>query len=296
MKTIYQLQQIANRLRQVTEANSISPEDTFGLQSDVLEYLADMEQNAEGLGIRKVYKSYSLMVADCSAPIGTNGKPLRFGQLVAIYNLSDPVQPENGNVYAWQKDAWLLMGKLGGIGDIAQNFPPTYYSEEEMLTFGSLGTRLGNKNNTQTYLSVFSRQYQLQDGQTAVYEFTCFNSQQQNGESWLACVGTTELTQTSEKLVVLRNDNWENVQWGNDGISSNFNWDTFLTDMHDSFVVMNFIYHNGAITIRANITTETGLTFYEQFTKQGLEGPVYVGLSVEKAHLYINSTTVKENE
>ena len=120
MKTIYELQQIANRLRQVTEVNSISPEDTFGLQSDILEYLADMEQNAEGLGIHKVYASYAAMVADASAPVGSNGKALRFGQLVVIYNSANTTQAESGNVYAWQKGntgaaAWLLMGNLGSV-------------------------------------------------------------------------------------------------------------------------------------------------------------------------------------
>lgn len=120
MKTIYQLQQIAARLREVTEVNSISPEDTFGLQADVLEYLADMEQNAEGLGIHKVYASYAAMVADASAPVGSNGKALRFGQLVVIYDSNNTTQAESGNVYAWQKGntgaaAWLLMGNLGSM-------------------------------------------------------------------------------------------------------------------------------------------------------------------------------------
>lgn len=120
MKTIYQLQQIADRLRAVTEVNGISPEDTFGLQADVLEYLADMEQNAEGLGIHKVYASYAAMVADASAPVGSNGKALRFGQLVVIYDSSNTTQAESGNVYAWQKgntgaSAWNLMGNLGSI-------------------------------------------------------------------------------------------------------------------------------------------------------------------------------------
>ena len=120
MKTIYELQQIADRLRASTEVNSISPEDTFGLQADVLEYLADMEQNAEGLGIHQVYASYAAMLADASAPVGSNGKPLRFGQLVVIYDSSNTTQAESGNVYAWQKgytgaSAWKLMGNLGSV-------------------------------------------------------------------------------------------------------------------------------------------------------------------------------------
>lgn len=90
MKTIYELQQEAIRLRQVKEVDSISPEETFGLHADTLAYLADMEQNADGLGIHQVYKSYAAMKADSTAPIGSNGKPLRFGQLVAIYDAIIP--------------------------------------------------------------------------------------------------------------------------------------------------------------------------------------------------------------
>lgn len=119
MKTIYELQQEAIRLRQVKEVDSISPEETFGLHADTLAYLADMEQNAEGLGIHKVYKSFAAMNADNSAPVGTNGKPLRFGQLVAVYDKDNQSQAENGNIYAFQKGAgWLLMGNLNSIGEI----------------------------------------------------------------------------------------------------------------------------------------------------------------------------------
>lgn len=121
MKTIYELQQEAIRLRQVKEVDSISPEETFGLHADTLAYLADMEQNAEGLGIHKVYKSFAAMNEDSSAPVGTNGKPLRFGQLVAIYDKDNQSQAENGNIYAFQKGAeagWLLMGNLNSIGEI----------------------------------------------------------------------------------------------------------------------------------------------------------------------------------
>lgn len=124
MKTIYELQKEANRLRGITEVDSISPEETFGLQADVLSYLSDMEQNADGLGIHQVYKSYAAMNADSKAPAGSNGKLLRFGQLVAIYDAKNSTQAESGNVYAFQKgndtDPWLLMGNLGSIYALQQ--------------------------------------------------------------------------------------------------------------------------------------------------------------------------------
>ena len=104
MKTIYELQKEALRLRQVTDVDSISPEDAFGLHADTLAYLADMEQNADGLGIHQVYKSYAAMKADGTAPVGTNGKPLRFGQLVAIYDANNSTQAESGNVYASKRE------------------------------------------------------------------------------------------------------------------------------------------------------------------------------------------------
>lgn len=121
MESIYSLQQRADTLRQKTLVDSISPEEVGSLHADTLAYLADMEQNAEGLGIHKVYKSFAAMNADSSAPIGTNGKPLRFGQLVAVYDKDNLSQAENGNIYAFQKGAevgWLLMGNLNSIGEI----------------------------------------------------------------------------------------------------------------------------------------------------------------------------------
>lgn len=124
MKSIYELQKEASRLRAVTETDSISPEDAFGLHADTLTYIAYMEQNADGLGIHQVYKSYAAMEADSSAPVGSNGKALRFGQLVAIYDADNSTQKESGNVYAYQKgdtdEPWLLMGNLGSIYALQQ--------------------------------------------------------------------------------------------------------------------------------------------------------------------------------
>lgn len=125
MKSIYSLQQRADTLRQKTLVDSISPEEVGSLHADTLAYLADMEQNAEGLGIHKVYKSFAAMNADSSAPVGTNGKPLRFGQLVAVYDKDNQSQAENGNIYAFQKGAeagWLLMGNLNSIGEDVDSF------------------------------------------------------------------------------------------------------------------------------------------------------------------------------
>lgn len=133
MDTIYNLQRRAASLRSKTQTDSITPEDVGGLQYDTLAYLADMEQNLDGLGIRKVYLSVTDMQAD-GAPVGTNGKALRLGQLVTIYNPSAPTADGTGNVYAYQKPGWLLVGYIGllsGVSaDIKYLLQNTYYLQE----------------------------------------------------------------------------------------------------------------------------------------------------------------------
>lgn len=114
MKSIYELQQIADHLRGAREVNSISAEDTFGLHADELDYIASLERRADVLGIRKVYKTKAEMDADAAAPVGTDGKAIRFGQLASIWNGDDATAADNGMVYAWQgaEKAWLAVGKL----------------------------------------------------------------------------------------------------------------------------------------------------------------------------------------
>lgn len=117
MDSIFNLQKRATDLRNKTQVDSITPEEVGGLQYDILAYIAYMEQNNGGLGIRKVYTSTTAMNAD-SNPIGSNGKPLRLGQLVTIYNPSTPTAEGTGNVYSYQKPGWQLVGSIGGVYEL----------------------------------------------------------------------------------------------------------------------------------------------------------------------------------
>ncbi len=121
MDTIYNLQSRADELRKKTETESISAEMVGALHADTLDYVVDLERNLDGLGIRKIYKTYAAMTAEGEAPTGTNGKALRYGQLVTVYDGANTAQAESGNIYAWQTgqgaSAWLLVGNLGNIAD-----------------------------------------------------------------------------------------------------------------------------------------------------------------------------------
>jgi hypothetical protein len=122
MDTIYHLQQRADELRKKTETDSISAEMVGGLHADTLDYLSDLERNIDVLGVRRVYKTFAAMSAEGDAPTGTNGKALRYGQLVTVYDADNTSQAESGNIYAWQtgtgESAWLLVGNLANISSV----------------------------------------------------------------------------------------------------------------------------------------------------------------------------------
>ena len=111
MDTIYSLLKRAKELKEKSQVDSITPEEVGKLHEDTLAYIASLEQSTDGLGIKKVYQSKSAMEADTD-PVGTNGKTLRYGQLVSIYDDTHTDSSENGNIYAYQKPGWLLMGKV----------------------------------------------------------------------------------------------------------------------------------------------------------------------------------------
>ena len=111
MDTIYSLLKRAKELKEKSQVDSITPEEVGKLHEDTLAYIASLEQSADGLGIKKVYQSKAAMEADTN-PVSTNGKALRYGQLVSIYDDTHADSSENGYIYAYQKPGWLMMGKV----------------------------------------------------------------------------------------------------------------------------------------------------------------------------------------
>lgn len=120
MSTIYELMQRAATLRKKNETDSISPEEVGGLHFDTLGYLNDFEQRSSALGILRVYPSVAELQADAQSPLSSAGKPLKYGQLVCVYNEDTPSADGNGNVYAYTRPGWILVGNLGDVAGIEQ--------------------------------------------------------------------------------------------------------------------------------------------------------------------------------
>lgn len=137
MDTIYSLLKRAKELKEKSQVDSITPEEVGKLHEDTLAYIASLEQSADGLGIKKVYQSKSAMEADTD-PVGTNGKTLRYGQLVSIYDDAHADSSENGNIYAFQKPGWLLMGKVSGGNTILPIVQETGYHEDKIMSQKSI--------------------------------------------------------------------------------------------------------------------------------------------------------------
>ena len=155
---------------------------------------------------------------------------------------------------------------------------------------------VGNEDNSINYMGDFSQTLQLTDGQMATFEFTNYSAKEANSQNWLACAskGETFSSVAEDLLVVLRADNWEIVQWANTGITSNYNWDIFKDEMDESSVVVTFKYQDGKVTIHADITAKSGNTYFEEFTKENVEGTISVCMSVEKAHLIVTKAEVSD--
>lgn len=95
----------AEALATKTASGSITPEEVGYLIRDVATYISEVEREGGTLGVRKVYPSITAMQAD-NDPQGDDGKPLRRGNLVAIYDREHPKAEDNGRIYVYTGSSW----------------------------------------------------------------------------------------------------------------------------------------------------------------------------------------------
>ena len=92
MATIYELKRRAQELSAKKDSLSISPEEVGGLIDETLDVINEAEKNQIGLGIRNTYTTVAEMNADSTSPVGSDEKPLKFGQIVTVYDENTPMQ------------------------------------------------------------------------------------------------------------------------------------------------------------------------------------------------------------
>ena len=113
MISLIDIKNRADQLSAKTEAGSITPEEVGALIADLALYAQGSERDGSTLGIRKVYPTLEAMQAD-TTPIGDSGKPLRRGNLVAIYSEERAQSdPNSGLVSMWTGSGWTSIARIG---------------------------------------------------------------------------------------------------------------------------------------------------------------------------------------
>ena len=161
-------------------------------------------------------------------------------------------------------------------------YKAAHEEEEYLYTVGAEDLSDGYKGQVGPALTV-------ENGQTAHFEFKNISKAEANYQNWVLLVN-----ENSEEKVALRADNWENVSWGNEGCVSDYNWDTFTSDMNGSTVSMDVAYLDGKVTMTAVITTADGKTYNYSYTKDGFTAEsVEVALSEEASYLTVYKADVE---
>ena len=101
----------AEELSHKTTAGSITPEVVGNLLRDIISYVAEVEREGGTLGVRKVYPTVAAMQADTSPQL-EGGRPLRSGNLVAIYDSEHTDATDNGRIYVYTGEGWTEIAHL----------------------------------------------------------------------------------------------------------------------------------------------------------------------------------------
>lgn len=125
--------------------------------------------------------------------------------------------------------------------------------------------KVGSTSMNTGYLAAFSDPYTLKKGETVRFMFYNHCKKATNWENWLLCCYNN--TSRSTNYFILRADNWEDKAGGNNGCTSNFNWDTFKADMDGALVNMTVTYStDGKVVMKSTITTTSGKVYNYDYT------------------------------
>lgn len=124
---------------------------------------------------------------------------------------------------------------------------------------------VGATNFSTGYLTSFSEPYTIKKGESARFKFYNYSKGTSNWENWLLAVYNN--TARSTNYFVLRADNWEDKAASNNGCTSDFDWNTFKTDMNGALVDMSLSYTAaGEVFMTSTIKTTSNKTYKYSYT------------------------------
>lgn len=162
------------------------------------------------------------------------------------------------------------------------------------------GTVVGNEDCSTPWWSAFSKDYSVEEGTSETITFWNYTSGRENFHNFLVILKDVD---TAKEYAVLRADNWGwlNADASNilpDGNKqSNWNWDTYKTDMDGAKVELTVTNKGNTADVKANITTKAGKKYYQNYTGIAItDGALDFCLTVEGGYLIVQEPVTGETE
>ncbi len=150
------------------------------------------------------------------------------------------------------------------------------------------------KNTTLGYDVNLSADYTLQADKKVEFKFYNYTVATDNFKSWVLGVSNVAHgVDGFERLIMLRNDNFENVAWDNTGCVNDFNWDTFAADMNGSLVDMVVeLTTDGVFKMTSTITTTSKKVYNYSYAKTLSGKPSQVNVFFTGENSYIDGSSI----
>ncbi len=164
----------------------------------------------------------------------------------------------------------------------AEETTPVYYPES------------ATKNTSMGYDTNLSADYTLNAGKKIEFKFYNYTVATDNYKSWV--LGVSNVAHDADgftRLIMLRNDNWDNVAWSNAGCVSDYDWTTFAADMNGSLVDMVVeLTTDGVFKMTSTITTTSNKVYNYSYSKTLSDKPSKVNVFFTGENSYIDGSSV----
>ena len=151
---------------------------------------------------------------------------------------------------------------------------------------------VGADDNSTPFWSAWSDYVNLTGNGTIHYEFYNFGSGANNWNNWVLAItnGVIRNGEGYEEYLILRNDHFG---WGtlyeSTTLTSEYNWDTFISEMNGAHVDMDITRYGSTVTVKAVITAESGNVYHYTAVTEGVTSEtIGTFFTVDSSHLYFN--------
>lgn len=153
------------------------------------------------------------------------------------------------------------------------------------------GTIIGNEDCSTPWWTAFSDTIHVEEGKTEKVTFWNYTNGQANWNNFIIILKDEA---RAKEYAVMRADNWGwlNADAANAIPDSNkesaWNWDTFSSDMNGAKVELSVTNKGTTVDVKADITTKSGKSYYQNYVDLAIDGEVDFCLSVEGGYLIMD--------